>query len=68
MSDIVWVYGEVVDDAVTSTTLEMVTKAAAVGTAEAILLGPAPDDASSCWGVTAPARSTGRRIRSSATT
>ena len=45
MSDIIWVYGEVVDDAVTSTTLEMVTKAAAVGTAEAILLGPAPDDA-----------------------
>ncbi len=45
MSDVIWVYGEVVDDAVTSTTLEMVTKAAAVGTAEAILLGPAPDDA-----------------------
>ena len=45
MSDIVWVYGEVVDDAVTSTTLEMVTKAGQVGTAEVILLGPAPDDA-----------------------
>ncbi len=45
MSDVIWVYGEVVDGAVTSTTLEMVTKAAAVGTAEAILLGPAPDDA-----------------------
>ena len=45
MSDVIWVYGEVVDDAVTSTTLEMVTKAAAVGTAEAILLGPAPDNA-----------------------
>jgi len=45
MSDVIWVYGEVVDDAVTSTTLEMVTKAAEVGTAEAILLGPAPDDA-----------------------
>ena len=45
MSDIVWVYGEVVEDAVTSTTLEMVTKAAQVGTAEVILLGPAPDDA-----------------------
>ena len=45
MSDIIWVYGEVVDDAVTSTTLEMLTKAAALGTAEAILLGPAPDDA-----------------------
>ena len=45
MSDIIWVYGEVVDDVVTSTTLEMVTKAAEVGTAEAILLGPAPGDA-----------------------
>ena len=45
MSDIIWVYGEVVDDAVTSTTLEMVTKAAQVGTAEVILLGPAPDNA-----------------------
>ena len=45
MSDIIWVYGEVVDDVVTSTTLEMVTKAAEAGTAEAILLGPAPDDA-----------------------
>ena len=44
MSDIIWVYGEVVDDVVTSTTLEMVTKAAEVGTAEAILLGPAPGD------------------------
>ena len=44
-SDVIWVYGEVVDDAVTSTTLEMLTKAAAVGTAEAILLGPAPDNA-----------------------
>ena len=45
MSDIIWVYGEVVDDVVTSTTLEMVTKAAQVGTAEVILLGPAPDNA-----------------------
>ena len=45
MSDIIWVYGEVVDDAITSTTLEMLTKAAEAGTAEAILLGPAPDDA-----------------------
>ncbi len=45
MSDVIWVYGEVVEDAVSSTTLEMVTKAAEVGTAEAILLGPAPDNA-----------------------
>ena len=44
MADIIWVYGEVVDDAVTSTTLEMVTKAAEAGAAEVILLGPAPDD------------------------
>ena len=45
MSDTIWIYGEVVDDAVTSTTLEMTTKAAEAGTAEVILLGPAPDDA-----------------------
>ena len=45
MADTVWVYGEVVDDAVTATTLEMVTKAAEAGAAEAVLLGPAPDDA-----------------------
>ena len=38
MSDIIWVYGEVVDDAVTSTTLEMVTKAAAVKLAEFIAI------------------------------
>ncbi len=44
MSDIIWVYGEVVDDAVTSTTLEMTTKAAEAGTAEVVLLGPAPED------------------------
>ena len=45
MADTVWVYGEVVDGAVTATTLEMVTKAAEAGAAEAVLLGPAPDDA-----------------------
>ncbi len=45
MADIIWVYGEVVDEAVTSTTLEMVTKAAEVGTAEVVLLGPAPEGA-----------------------
>ncbi len=45
MADLIWVYGEVVEDKVTSTTLEMLSKAAEIGTAEAILLGPAPEDA-----------------------
>ena len=45
MSDLIWVYAEVVDEKVTPTTLEMLTKAAEVGKAEAVLLGPAPDDA-----------------------
>jgi electron transfer flavoprotein alpha subunit len=47
MADVIWVYAEVVDDKITSTTLEMLTKAAEAGTAEAVLLGPAPDDAPS---------------------
>jgi electron transfer flavoprotein alpha subunit len=45
MADLIWVYGEVVDEKVTPTTLEMLSKASELGTAEAILLGPAPDDA-----------------------
>ncbi|MGH7828193.1 MAG: electron transfer flavoprotein subunit alpha/FixB family protein [Candidatus Binatia bacterium] len=45
MADVIWVYAEVADDKITSTTLEMLTKAAEVGRAEAVLLGPAPDDA-----------------------
>jgi electron transfer flavoprotein alpha subunit len=45
MPDIIWVYAEVVEEAITPTTLELVTKAAEVGTAEAILLGAAPVDA-----------------------
>jgi electron transfer flavoprotein alpha subunit len=45
VADAIWVYAEVVDDQITSMTLEMLTKAAEVGTAEAILLGPAPEDA-----------------------
>jgi electron transfer flavoprotein alpha subunit len=45
VADAIWVYAEVVDDKITSTTLEMLTKAAEVGKAEAVLLGPAPDDA-----------------------
>jgi electron transfer flavoprotein alpha subunit len=39
------VYAELSDDKVTPTTLEMLTKAAEMGQAEAVLLGPAPDDA-----------------------
>lgn len=45
MADVIWVYAEILDDKITPTTLEMLTKAAAVGKAEAVLLGPAPDDA-----------------------
>lgn len=45
MADVIWVYAEVVDDKISTTTLEMLTKAAEAGTAEAILLGPAPPDA-----------------------
>jgi electron transfer flavoprotein alpha subunit len=45
MADVIWVYAEVVDEQVTPTTLEMLSKASEVGTAEAVLLGPAPDAA-----------------------
>ena len=45
MADLVWVYAEIVDDKITTTTLEMLAKAAEAGNAEAILLGPAPADA-----------------------
>jgi electron transfer flavoprotein alpha subunit len=45
MADRIWVYAEVVDGAITPTTLELVTKAAEVGDAEAILLGSASADA-----------------------
>lgn len=45
MAELIWVYAEVVDGKITPTTLEMLTKAAEVGKAEAVLLGPAPDDA-----------------------
>ena len=45
MADLIWVYAEVVEERLTSTTLEMLSKAAGVGTAEALLLGPVPDDA-----------------------
>ncbi len=45
MADVIWVYAEVVEGAITPTTLELLTKAADVGTAAAILLGSAPADA-----------------------
>lgn len=45
MAELIWVYAEVVDGKITPTTLEMLTKAAEVGKAEAVLLGPAQDDA-----------------------
>lgn len=46
MTNAVWVYAELLDGKITPTTLEMLTKAAEIGKAEAVLLGPAPDDAS----------------------
>ena len=45
MADTVWVYAELNDDRVATTTLEMLAKAADVGKAEAVLLGPAPEEA-----------------------
>jgi electron transfer flavoprotein alpha subunit len=45
VADTIWVYAELVDDKISSTTLEMLTKAAELGRAEAVLLGPAPEDA-----------------------
>lgn len=45
MADTIWVLAEVVGGAITPTTLEMLTKAAEQGTAEAVLLGSAPGDA-----------------------
>ena len=45
MADVIWVYAELSDERFTPTTLEMLAKAAEVGKAEAVLLGPAPDDA-----------------------
>jgi len=45
VAETIWVYAEVSDDRITTTSLEMLAKASEVGKAEAILLGPAPDDA-----------------------
>ncbi len=41
----IWTFVEVSQGRITSLSLEMLTKAAELGQAEAILLGPAPDDA-----------------------
>ena len=45
MADVIWVYAEVSDDRFTATSLEMLAKAADVAKAEAVLLGPAPEEA-----------------------
>jgi electron transfer flavoprotein alpha subunit len=45
VADVIWVYAEISDEKITTTSLEMLAKAAEVGKAEAILLGPAPDEA-----------------------
>jgi electron transfer flavoprotein alpha subunit len=45
VADTIWVYAEISEDKITTTTLEMLAKASEVGKAEAILLGPAAEDA-----------------------
>src|SRR3989442_15046879 len=45
MADLIWVYAEVVDGKISRAPPELLWKAAELGTAEAVLLGPAPDDA-----------------------
>jgi len=45
VAEAIWVYAETSDDRVTTTSLEMLARASEVGKAEAILLGPAPQDA-----------------------
>jgi len=45
VADTIWVYAEISDDKITTTSLEMLAKASEVGNAEAVLLGPASDDA-----------------------
>src|ERR1051325_5459943 len=50
MADRIWVFGEVVDGAITPTTFELTSKAAQTGTAEVILLGSGPADAAAQLG------------------
>jgi len=45
VADTIWVYAEISEDKITTTSLEMLAKAAEAGDAEAILLGPASDEA-----------------------
>jgi electron transfer flavoprotein alpha subunit len=45
VAEVIWVYAELSEDRFTPTTLEMLSKAADVGKAETVLLGPAPEDA-----------------------
>jgi electron transfer flavoprotein alpha subunit len=45
VADTIWVYAEISEDKITTTSLEMLAKASEVGKAEAILLGPATDEA-----------------------
>jgi electron transfer flavoprotein alpha subunit len=45
VADVIWVYAELSDDKVTTTSLEMLAKAAEIGRAEAVLLGPGPEEA-----------------------
>jgi electron transfer flavoprotein alpha subunit len=45
VAEVIWVYAEIGDDKITTTSLEMLAKATEVGKAEAILLGPAPENA-----------------------
>ena len=45
MADVIWVYAEITDDRITATSLEMLAKAAQFAKAEAVLLGPAPEEA-----------------------
>jgi electron transfer flavoprotein alpha subunit len=45
MADLIWVHGEVADGKISRATLEMLSRAAELGRAEVVLLGPAPEDA-----------------------
>jgi electron transfer flavoprotein alpha subunit len=45
VAETIWVYAEISDERITTTSLEMLAKASEVGRAEAILLGPAQADA-----------------------
>jgi electron transfer flavoprotein alpha subunit len=45
VADVIWVYAEITDDRITATSLEMLAKAAQFAKAEAVLLGPAPEEA-----------------------